>query len=101
MAEETITITLGSRDEKRERFYDIPYYPIKPGKIIKWSNADNIPHEIEILSQNNVTSKNLKSILKILFPLNLEKNGTYTFQSPQYHGMKGIVDVTKILKLTN
>lgn len=60
MAEETINITLGSRDEKRETFYDIPYYPINPGKIIKWSNADNIPHEIEILSQNNVTSRNYK-----------------------------------------
>jgi len=41
MAEEIITITLRSSDEKRERFYDIPYHPIKPGKIIKWSNADN------------------------------------------------------------
>src|SRR5918994_130621 len=59
-AEEIITIIPGSSDEKRERLYDITYYPIKPGKIIKWSNADNILHEIEILSQNNVTIKNYK-----------------------------------------
>ena len=101
MAEEIITITPGSSDEKRERFQDITYYPIKPGKIIKWSNADNIPHEIEILSQNNVTSKNYKINPKDTFSFKFEKNGKYTFQSPQYHWMKGIVDVTKILKLKN
>lgn len=77
MAEEITTITPGSSDEKRERFYDITYYPIKPGKIIKWSNGDNIPHEIEIPSQNNVTSKIIKSILKILFHLNLKKMEVY------------------------
>ena len=87
MAEEITTITPGSSDEKRERFYDITYYPIKPGKIIKWSNADNIPHEIEILDQNNVTSKNYKINPKDTFHLNLKKNGKYTFQSPQYHWM--------------
>ena len=73
MAEEITTITLGSSDEKRERLYDITYYQIKPGKIIKWSNADNIPHEIEILSQNNVTSKNYKINPKYTFHLNLKK----------------------------
>ena len=73
MAEEIITITPGSSDEKRERFYDITYYPIKPGKIIKQSNADNIPHEIEILSQNNVTSKNYKINPKDTFSFKFEK----------------------------
>jgi plastocyanin len=72
-----------------------------PGKIIKWSNADNIPHEIEILSQNNVTSKYYQINPKDTFSFKFEKNGKYTFQSPQYHLMKGIVDVTKILKLKN
>lgn len=42
-AEEIITIILGSSDEKRERFYDITYYPIKPGETVKWGNADTIP----------------------------------------------------------
>ena len=43
-AEEIITIILDSSDEKREvLWHDITYYPIKPGKNVKWSNADNIP----------------------------------------------------------
>jgi plastocyanin len=65
--------------------------------------ADNIPHKIEILSQNNVTSKskNYKINPKDTFSFKFEKNCKYTFQSPQYHWMKGIVDITKILKLKN
>lgn len=97
-AEEIITIIPGSSDEKRERFYDITYYPIKPGKIIKWSNADNTPHEIEILSQNNVTIKNYKINPKDTFSFKFEKIGKYTFQSSHYHWMKGIVDITNNLK---
>lgn len=58
-AEEIITIIPGSSDEKRERVYDITYYPIKPRETIKWRNADNIPYQIEILTENNVTKKNL------------------------------------------
>ena len=52
-------------------------------------------------SQYNVTSKNYKINSKDTFSFKFEKNGKYTFQSPQYHWMKGIVDVTKILKLKN
>lgn len=95
MAEEIITITPGSSDEKRERFYDITYYPIKPGKIIKWSNADNIPHEIEILSQNNVTSKIIKSILKILFHLNLKKMVSIHFNLLNIIGCKELLMLQK------
>ena len=73
MAEEIITLTPGSSDEKRERFYNTTYYPIKPGKIIKWSHPDNIPHEIEILVRIMLRVKIIKSILKILFHLNLKK----------------------------
>ena len=46
-------------------------------------------------------SKNYKINPKDTFSFKFEKNGKYTFQSPQYHWMKGIVDVTKILKLKN
>jgi plastocyanin len=95
MTEEITTITPGSSDEKRERFYDITYYPIKPGKIIKWSNADNIPHEIEILSQNNVTSKNYKINPKDTLSFKFEKNGKYTFQSHQYHWRKELLMLQK------
>lgn len=94
-AEEIITTIPGSSNENRERFYDIIYYPIKPGKIIKWSNADNITHEIEISSEDNVTIKNYRINPKDTFSFRFENIGKYTFQSPQYQWMKGIVDVTK------
>lgn len=95
MAEEITTITPGSSDEKRERFYDITYYPLKPGKIIKWSNADNIPHEIEILSQNNVNSKNYKINPKDTFHLHLKKMGSVHFNPLNIIGCKELLVLQK------
>lgn len=50
--------------KKRERIQDITYYPINPGKTMKLDNGDNIPYQIEIVSENNVIIKKYKINLK-------------------------------------
>ena len=56
-AEEIITIVPGSSDSSRYRFFDITEYPISTGEEIKWYNADNILHKIQIMS--NDTNKTI------------------------------------------
>ena len=56
-AEEIITIVPGSSDSSRYRFFDITEYPISTGEEIKWYNADNIIHNIQIMS--NDTNKTI------------------------------------------
>ena len=51
-AEEIITIVPGSSDSSRYRFFDITEYPISTGEEIKWYNADNILHKIQIMSND-------------------------------------------------
>jgi hypothetical protein len=85
-AEEIITIIPGSSDEKRERFYDITYYPIKPGETIKWHNADNIPHQIEILTENNVTKKHYKIDPNNRFSFKFERIGNIYFNPLNING---------------
>ena len=93
-AEEIITIVPGSSDQNRERFFDITYYPVEVGTSITWDNADNISHDIAI-SQDNITlAKSGKIPPNEAFEYKFEQLGTFTFSSPKFPWMKGIVKVT-------
>jgi plastocyanin len=98
--EETITIVPGASDSSRYRFFDMIEYPISTGKEIKWYNAENIIHNIVIISSNEKTiiaqSANIKP--KESFSYTFDKEGEYTFQSSIYDWMKGKIIVTDNIK---
>jgi plastocyanin len=99
-AEEIITIVPGSSDSSRYRFFDITEYPISTGEEIKWYNADNIPHNIKVVSSDGKTivteSENIKP--KEYFNYEFKDEGQYLFQSSKYPWMKGKIIVTDDIK---
>lgn len=99
-AEDIITIVPGASDSSRYRFFDITEYPISPGKEIKWYNADNILHNIKIMSKDGKTivaeSENIKP--KEYFNYEFKEEGEYLFQSSKYPWMKGKIIVTDDIK---
>ena len=81
-AEEIITIVPGASDSSRYRFFDITEYPISsPEKEIKWYNADNILHNIKIMSKDGKTIvaelENIKP--KEYFNYEFKEEGEYLF----------------------
>ena len=50
------------------------------------------------ITENNVTKKNYEIDPNNSFSFKFERIGKYTFQSPPYQWMKGIVDVTENIK---
>ena len=99
-AEEIITIVPGSSDSSRYRFFDITEYPISTGEEIKWYNADNILHNIQIMSKDGKTivaeSENIEP--KEYFNYEFKEEGEYLFQSIKYPWMKGKIIVTDDIK---
>jgi len=100
-AEEIITIVPGSSDSSRYRFFDITEYPISTGEEIKWYNADNIIHNIQIMSNDTnktiiTESENIEP--KEYFNYEFKKEGEYFFQSIKYPWMKGKIFVTDDIK---
>ncbi|HYJ01750.1 MAG TPA: hypothetical protein VEW92_06010 [Nitrososphaeraceae archaeon] len=100
-AEEIITIVPGSSDSSRYRFFDITEYPISTGEEIKWYNADNILHKIQIMSNDTnksivAESENIEP--KEYFNYKFKEEGEYLFQSIKYPWMKGKIIVTDDIK---
>lgn len=99
-AEEIITIVPGASDSSRYRFFDITEYPIRTGEEIKWYNADNIPHNINVISSDGKTivteSENIKP--EEYFNYEFKVEGQYLFQSSKYPWMKGKIIVTDDIK---
>ena len=100
-AEEIITIVPGSSDSSRYRFFDITEYPISIGEEIKWYNADNILHNIQIISNDTnktivAESENIEP--KEYFNYEFKEEGEYLFQSIKYPWMKGKIIVTDDIK---
>ncbi|MGZ5491162.1 MAG: cupredoxin domain-containing protein [Nitrososphaeraceae archaeon] len=99
-AEDIITIVPGASDSSRYRFFDITEYPISPEKEIKWYNADNILHNIKIMSKDGKTivaeSENIKP--KEYFNYEFKEEGEYLFQSSKYPWMNGKIIVTDDIK---
>jgi plastocyanin len=100
-AEEIITIVPGSSDSSRYRFFDITEYPISKGEEIKWYNADNILHKIQIMSNDTnksivAESENIEP--KEYFNYKFKEEGEYLFQSIKYPWMKGKIIVTDDIK---
>lgn len=100
-AEEIITIVPGSSDFSRYRFFDITEYPISTGEEIKWYNADNILHNIQIISNDTnktivAESENIEP--KEYFNYEFKEEGEYLFQSIKYPWMKGKIIVTDDIK---
>jgi plastocyanin len=99
-AEEIITIVPGSSDSSRYRFFDITEYPISTGEDIKWYNADDILHNIKVISSDGKTivteSENIKP--KEYFNYEFKEEGEYLFQSFKYPWMKGKIIVTDNIK---
>ncbi len=99
--EEIITIVPGSSDSSRYRFFDITEYPISTGEEIKWYNADNIIHNIQIMSNDTnktvvAESENIEP--KEYFNYKFKEEGEYLFQSIKYPWMKGKIFVTDDIK---
>jgi hypothetical protein len=90
----------GSSDSSRYRFFDITEYPISTREQIKWYNADNIIHTIQIMSKDGKTivaeSENIKP--KEYFNYEFKKEGEYLFQCSKYPWMKGKIIVTDGIK---
>ena len=100
-AEEIITIVPGSSDSSRYRFFDVTEYPISTGEEIKWYNADNILHNIQIMSNDTnktivAESENIEP--KEYFNYEFKEEGEYLFQSIKYPWMKGKIIVTDDIK---
>ena len=100
-AEEIITIVPGSSDSSRYRFFDITEYPISTGEEIKWYNADNILHNIQIISNDTdkpivAESENIEP--KGYFNYEFKEEGEYLFHSIKYPWMKGKIIVTEDIK---
>jgi len=99
-AEEIVTIVPGASDSSRYRFFDITEYPLITGEEIKWFNADNILHNIKIMSKDGKTivaeSENIKP--KEYFNYEFKQEGQYLFQSSKYPWMKGKIIVTNDIK---
>lgn len=99
-AEEIITMVPGSSDSSRYRFFDITEYPISTGEQLKWYNADNIIHTIQIMSKDGKTivaeSENIKP--KEYFNYEFKEEGEYLFQCSKYPWMKGKIIVTDDIK---
>jgi plastocyanin len=99
-AEEIITIVPGASDSSRFRFFDITEYPISTGEEIKWYNADNILHNINVISSDGKTivteSEDIKP--KEYFNYEFKEEGQYLFQSSKYPWMKGKIIVTDDIK---
>ena len=99
-AEEIITIVPGSSDSSRYRFFDITEYIISTGEEIKWYNADDILHNIKVMSSDGKTivteSENIKP--KEYFNYEFKEEGEYLFQSIKYPWMKGKIIVTDDIK---
>jgi plastocyanin len=99
-AEEIITIVPGASDSSRYRFFDITEYPISTGEEIKWYNADNILHNINVISSDGKTivteSEDIKP--KEYFNYEFKEEGQYLFQSSKYPWMKGKIIVTDDIK---
>ena len=100
-AEEIITIVPGSSDSSRYRFFDIIEYPISTGEELKWYNADNILHNIQIMSNDTnkiivAESENIEP--KEYFNYEFKEEGEYLFQSIKYPWMKGKIIVTDDIK---
>jgi plastocyanin len=100
-AEEIITIVPGSSDSSRYRFFDVTEYPISTGEEIKWYNADNILHKIQIMSNDTnktivAESENIEP--KEYFNYEFKEEGEYLFQSIKYPWMKGKIIVTDDIK---
>ncbi|MDW3626820.1 MAG: hypothetical protein QOK72_09270 [Nitrososphaeraceae archaeon] len=90
----------GSSDSSRYRFFDITEYPISTGEEIKWYNADNILHNIKVISSDGKTivteSENIKP--NEYFNYEFKDEGQYLFQSSTYPWMKGKIIVTDDIK---
>jgi hypothetical protein len=108
--EEVITIIPGSSDESRYRFFDITLFHIDIKKEFRFYNADNIPHQLEITKQDDLSFKDKTDLIgtKKSYSIELDKNGIYDFQSLKYPWMKGQIFVnddsltkTKKLELMN
>ena len=100
-AEEIITIVPGSSGSIRYRFFDVTEYPISTGEEIKWYNADNILHKIQIMSNDTnktivAESENIEP--KEYFNYVFKEEGEYLFQSIKYPWMKGKIIVTDDIK---
>ena len=100
-AEEIITIVPGSSDSSRYRFFDITEYLISTGEEIRWYNADNIIHNIQIMSNDTnktivTESENIEP--KEYFNYEFNEEGEYLFQSIKYPWMKGKIIVTDDIK---
>ena len=79
----------GSSDSSRYRFFfDITEYPISPEREIKWYNADNIIHTIQIMSKDEKTivaeSENIKP--KEYFNYEFKKKENIFFNAQNIHG---------------
>jgi plastocyanin len=99
-AEEIITRVPGSSDSSRYRFFDITEYQISIGEEIKWYNADNILHNIKVVSSDGKTivteSENIKP--NEYFNYEFKEEGQYLFQSSKYPWMRGKIIVTDDIK---
>ncbi|WP_260642672.1 cupredoxin domain-containing protein [Nitrososphaera viennensis] len=94
-AEEMITI---------QRYYapiddrpgpDVLFYPLKTGQELKWLNADNVVHRLDITLQNGTLVSNSGSIEpNSHYSYRFEQPGTYHFKSVDYPSIDGDVYVT-------
>jgi hypothetical protein len=75
-------------------------YPISTGEEIKWYNADNILHNIKVVSSDGKTivteSENIKP--NEYFNYEFKDEGQYLFHSSKYPWMKGKIIVTDDIK---
>jgi plastocyanin len=96
-SEEIITIVPGSSDSSRYRFFDITEYPINPGDEIKWYNADNIHHNIKVMSSDGRTILSESDTIKPkgYFNYEFKDEGEYLFEAVKYPWMKGTIIVTE------
>ena len=85
--EEIITIVPGSSDPTRYRFFDITEYPVSTGQEIQWYNADNIIHNIIVISTKGDIIVAQSEDIKPKEYFNYEfKEGEYLFSAQNIHG---------------
>lgn len=101
-AENVITIIPCSSDRNNPIFFDTTSYYIQKGKQVRWFNADDINHRIEIRTSDGKTLLADSGLIKqnASFSFKFNNVGTYIFSSPTYPWMKGNVTVTDNLAST-
>jgi plastocyanin len=95
-SENVITIIPCSSNHNNSKFFDMPFYFVQKGKLVRWHNADDINHRLII---TNSSGKGLLSDSGIIksngsFSFRFNKIGAYHFLSAIYPWMRGNVSVT-------